>query len=67
MEIKAEEISQIIRKQIEEYDQKVAVMETGTVLTVGDGIARVYGLDGARAGETSRRTTSASPCWGTTR
>jgi F-type H+-transporting ATPase subunit alpha len=51
MEIKAEEISQIIRKQIEEYDQKVAVMETGTVLSVGDGIARVYGLDGAMAGE----------------
>jgi F-type H+/Na+-transporting ATPase subunit alpha len=51
MEIKAEEISQIIRKQIEEYDQKVAIMETGTVLTVGDGIARVYGLDGAMAGE----------------
>src|SRR5262245_31129112 len=51
MEIKAEEISQIIRKQIEEYDQKVTVMETGTVLTVGDGIARVYGLAGAMAGE----------------
>jgi F-type H+-transporting ATPase subunit alpha len=51
MEIRAEEISQIIRKQIEEYDQKVAIMETGTVLTVGDGIARVYGLDGAMAGE----------------
>ena len=51
MEIKAEEISQIIRKQIENYDQKVAVMETGTVLTVGDGIARVYGLDSAMAGE----------------
>ena len=51
MEIKAEEISQIIRKQIEEYDQKVSVMETGTVLTVGDGIARVYGLAGAMAGE----------------
>ena len=51
MEIKAEEISQIIRKQIENYDQKVAIMETGTVLTVGDGIARVYGLDNAMAGE----------------
>jgi len=51
MEIKAEEISQIIRQQIENYDQKVAVMETGTVLTVGDGIARVYGLDSAMAGE----------------
>src|SRR6187551_2973619 len=51
MEIKAEEISQIIRKQIEDYDQKVSVVETGTVLTVGDGIARVYGLAGAMAGE----------------
>ena len=51
MEIRAEEISQIIRKQIEEYDQKVSVMETGTVLTTGDGIARVYGLSGAMAGE----------------
>src|SRR3954466_15733979 len=51
MDIKAEEISQLIRKQIEEYDQKVSVVETGTVLTVGDGIARVYGLAGAMAGE----------------
>jgi F-type H+/Na+-transporting ATPase subunit alpha len=51
MEIRAEEISYIIKKQIEDYDQKVAVMETGTVLSVGDGIARVYGLDGAMAGE----------------
>src|SRR6516162_1693148 len=51
MEIRAEEISQIIRKQIDEYEQKVSVMETGTVLTVGDGIARVYGLAGAMAGE----------------
>ena len=51
MEIRAEEISEIIRKQIEEYDQKVAILETGTVLTVGDGIARVHGLDGAMAGE----------------
>jgi F-type H+-transporting ATPase subunit alpha len=51
MEIRAEEISEIIRKQIEQYDQKVAVMETGTVLQAGDGIARVYGLEGAMAGE----------------
>src|SRR5512136_1169961 len=51
MQIRAEEISQIIRKQIEEFDQRVAVMETGTVLTAGDGIARVYGLSGAMAGE----------------
>lgn len=51
MEIRAEEISDIIRKQIEDYDQKVSVLETGTVLTVGDGIARVHGLEGAMAGE----------------
>jgi len=51
MDLKAEEISQIIRKQIEEYDQRVSVVETGTVLTVGDGIARIYGLQGAMAGE----------------
>jgi len=51
MELRAEEISQIIRKQIEDYDQKVSVQETGTVLVAGDGIARVYGLSGAMAGE----------------
>jgi len=51
MDIKAEEISQIIRSQVEHYDQKVTVQETGTVLTAGDGIARVYGLSGAMAGE----------------
>ena len=51
MEIRAEEISQIIRKQIEGFDKKVAVMETGTVLEAGDGIARVYGLEAAMAGE----------------
>src|SRR5438132_11005717 len=51
MDIRAAEISDIIRKQVEQYDQKVSVMETGTVLTAGDGIARVYGLSGAMAGE----------------
>src|SRR5579862_6520383 len=51
MDIRAAEISDIIRKQIENYDKKVEVQETGTVLTAGDGIARVYGLSGAMAGE----------------
>ena len=51
MQIRAEEISQIIRKEIDGFDQKVAVMETGTVLEAGDGIARVYGLESAMAGE----------------
>jgi F-type H+/Na+-transporting ATPase subunit alpha len=51
MEIKADEISRIIRKQIENFDQKVAITETGSVLSAGDGIARVYGLANAMAGE----------------
>jgi F-type H+-transporting ATPase subunit alpha len=51
MQIRAEEISQIIRREIEGFDQKVAIMETGSVLEAGDGIARVYGLEAAMAGE----------------
>lgn len=51
MQIRADEISQIIRQQIEGYEQKVEVAETGSVLSVGDGIARVYGLENAKAGE----------------
>ena len=51
MDIRAAEISDIIKKQIENYDKKVQVSETGSVLTAGDGIARVYGLSGALAGE----------------
>src|SRR5688572_24187203 len=51
MQIRADEISQIIRQQIENYDKKVEVAETGSVLTIGDGIARVYGLENAQAGE----------------
>jgi F-type H+-transporting ATPase subunit alpha len=49
MELKAEEISQIIREQITHYDKKVELSETGVVLSVGDGIARVYGLEKAMA------------------
>ena len=41
MDIRAAEISDIIRHQIENYDKKVSVTETGTVLTAGDGIAKV--------------------------
>ncbi len=51
MQLRAEEISQIIKKQIASYEKAVEVTETGTVLTVGDGIARVYGLQGAMASE----------------
>jgi F-type H+-transporting ATPase subunit alpha len=51
MQLRAEEISDIIKKQIASFDKSVEVMETGTVLSVGDGIARVYGLAGVQAGE----------------
>jgi F-type H+-transporting ATPase subunit alpha len=51
MEIRADEISRIIREQIQGHDTSTAVEETGSVLTVGDGIARVYGLSKAMAGE----------------
>ncbi|GAB4212600.1 MAG: F0F1 ATP synthase subunit alpha [Sandaracinaceae bacterium] len=51
MQLRAEEISEIIKQQIASYDKSVDVMETGTVLATGDGIARVYGLDSAMAGE----------------
>ncbi len=45
MEIKADEISKIIQQQIEGYDTEIDIKEVGTVTSVGDGIARVYGLD----------------------
>ncbi|MFO0549333.1 MAG: F0F1 ATP synthase subunit alpha [Polyangiaceae bacterium] len=51
MQLRAEEISQIIKKQIQNIDRAATVSETGTVLTVGDGIARVHGLSGVMAGE----------------
>src|SRR2546423_9414790 len=50
-QIRADEITQLIRQQIENYESKIAVDEIGTVITLGDGIARVYGLDKVMAGE----------------
>jgi F-type H+/Na+-transporting ATPase subunit alpha len=50
-QIRADEITQLIRQQIESYESKIAVDEVGTVITLGDGIARVYGLDKVMAGE----------------
>ena len=49
--VRPDEISNIIRQQIESYDKEVKVNNVGTVLQVGDGIARVYGLDQVMAGE----------------
>ncbi|SOB90102.1 ATP synthase F1 subcomplex alpha subunit [Ureibacillus xyleni] len=51
MGIKAEEISVLIKKQIENYQSELEVSEVGTVITVGDGIARAHGLDNVMAGE----------------
>ena len=51
MEIRAAEISSIIKDQISNFETKADVAEVGTVLSVGDGIARVYGLDKVQAGE----------------
>src|SRR5512147_2328469 len=51
MQIKADEISKILRDQIRDYQTGVVVSEVGTVLSVGDGIARVHGLDSVMAGE----------------
>ena len=51
MKLKADEISAIIKKQIEDFDLAAEVQEVGTVLSIGDGIARIYGLDEVMAGE----------------
>ena len=50
-DIKADEISKILREQIENYDQTVAVDEVGAIISVGDGIARIHGLEKVMAGE----------------
>lgn len=50
-QIRADEISRILKEQIEKYSTQLEVKETGTVLSVGDGVARIYGLQTAMAGE----------------
>lgn len=49
--IRADEISRVLKEQITKYNKKIDVSETGSVLSVGDGVARVYGLEHAMAGE----------------
>src|SRR6516165_3364787 len=51
MQIRAAEISDIIREQIRDYEKNLEVRETGVILSTGDGIARIYGLDKVEAGE----------------
>src|SRR3982750_4111982 len=50
-QIRADEISRVLREEIENYERAVNVAETGSVISVGDGIARVYGLENVMAGE----------------
>ena len=51
MDIKPGEITDILKREIKEYGREIDIAETGTVLSVGDGIARVYGLEQAMASE----------------
>src|SRR5271168_4438362 len=50
-QIKADEITQLLKEQIENYDSKIRVDEVGTIISLGDGIARLHGLDKVMAGE----------------
>ncbi|MGE4232152.1 MAG: F0F1 ATP synthase subunit alpha [Bacteriovoracia bacterium] len=51
MKIRPDEISQLIKQSLADYEKKIEVAETGTVISVGDGVAKVYGLENAMAGE----------------
>ena len=50
-QINADEITQLLKEQIQNYDAEIRVDETGTIISLGDGIARIHGLDKAMAGE----------------
>ena len=51
MELRASEISKLLKEQISDFEAQADVAEIGKVLSVGDGVARVYGLDNVQAGE----------------
>lgn len=51
MNVKPEEITSIIRKEIEKYEKKIETVDSGTIVQIGDGVARVYGLDDCMEGE----------------
>ncbi len=51
MNIKPEEITSIIKKEIEKYEKQIKTVDSGTIITIGDGVARVYGLDDCKEGE----------------
>ena len=51
MEIKADEISRLIEQKISGFEKEINLRETGIVISIGDGIARIYGLENAMSGE----------------
>src|SRR3712207_9414391 len=51
MNVKPEEITSIIKKQIESYEHKIQTVDSGTIIQIGDGIARVYGIEDCMEGE----------------
>ena len=51
MQIRPEEITQILKTQLFNFEKRLDISETGTVVAVGDGVAKVYGLEKAMAGE----------------
>ena len=60
VQIKADEITEIIRSQIQGFDRQLDVAETGVILSVGDGIARIYGLERVMAGNSWNSLTESS-------
>jgi F0F1-type ATP synthase alpha subunit len=62
-EIKPSEVTAILRQQLHNFDSKTELEETGTVLLVGDGIARVYGLQNAVPGSWSYLKSQTAPSW----
>ena len=60
MDIRAAEISSILKEQIKNFGREAEVSEVGQVLSVGDGIARIYGLDNVQARWSSSRAASAA-------
>src|SRR6056297_657790 len=51
IQIRSDEISKVLKEQIKNYNKSIEVTETGTVLSIGDGVARIFGLENAMAGE----------------
>ena len=55
-QIKADEITQLLKEQIQNYDAKIRVDEVGTIISLSDGIARIHGLDKVMYGEIDRKS-----------